>query len=133
MRRTPAGGLRATVSVGGHPLPVVLRADGRVEAVGRPGSILGWVPDPTLRDAEVELGPHDALVLYTDGVSEARTADGMLGDARLYSVLEGAAGEDAGAIASRLERATMEVGNPRDDVAVVVLRPAAALDAQEAA
>ena len=134
LRATGAGGLRATISVGGHPLPVVLRADGRVEAVGRPGSILGWVPDLTLRDVEVELGPDDALVLYTDGVSEARTADGMLGDARLHSVLEGAVGEDAGAIASRLEQATMEVGNPRDDVAVVVLRGAAgSLDAQEAA
>jgi PAS domain S-box-containing protein len=133
VRYAPGGRLRVTVSLGGHPLPVAVRATGRVEPVGRPGSILGWVPDPTLRDVDALLEPGDALVLYTDGVSEARTADGMLGDARLYSALEAASGLDAGTIASRLERATMEAGNPRDDVAVIVLRPGAGLDAQEAA
>ena len=132
----PGGGLRATVAVGGHPLPIAIRADGRAELVGRPGSILGWVPDPTLHDVTVDLAPGETLVLYTDGVSEARTEDGMLGDERLAEVLESVAGMPAAAVASRLERATMQVGNPRDDVALVVLRgrlDAAALDAQEAA
>jgi len=139
VRVLPGGRLRAAVCVGGHPLPIVLRADGRAEPVGRPGSILGWIPDPTLRDVEVELEPGEALVLYTDGVSEARTPDGILGDDRLAAVLESTAGLPAGAIASRLERAALEYGNPRDDVAVVVVRGdaasarAAGLDAQEAA
>ena len=131
----PHGGLRARICVGGHPLPVVLRSDGRAAPVGRPGSILGWVPDPTLHDVEVELAPGEALVLYTDGVSEARTPDGMLGDARLAAVLESAAGLPAGAIAARLERTAVGWGNPRDDVALVVVRSAAPVrsDAQEAA
>jgi sigma-B regulation protein RsbU (phosphoserine phosphatase) len=104
--------------------------------VGRPGSILGWVTDPTLHDVTVDLAPGETLVLYTDGVSEARTEDGMLGDERLAKVLESVAGMPASAVASRLERAALQAGNPRDDVALVVLRgrlEEAASDAQEAA
>ncbi len=138
VRVLPEGGLHATVAVGGHPLPIVLRGGGRAEPVGRPGSILGWVADPTVHDVEVALAPGEALVLYTDGVSEARTPDGLLGDERLAAVLESTAGMPAGAIASRLERAALQYGNPRDDVALVVVRgepeaAAARLDAQEAA
>ena len=138
VRVRPEGGLRATICVGGHPLPIVLRADGHAEPVGRPGSILGWISDPTLRDVDVDIEPGESLVLYTDGVSEARTPDGMLGDERLAAVLESTAGMPAGAVASRLERAALQFGNPRDDVAIVVVRgeaPAvpARLDAQEAA
>jgi PAS domain S-box-containing protein len=118
----PEGGLHVAVSVGGHPLPIALRADGRAELIGRPGSILGWVDDPTLHDVDAVLAPGEALVLYTDGVSEARTPDGMLGDERLAAVLESAAGMPAGAIASRLERAALQGGNAHDDVALVVLR-----------
>ena len=116
------GGLRVQVAVGGHPLPIFLRADGRAELLERPGSILGWVPEPNLHDAEATLAPGEALVLYTDGVSEARTPDGTLGDARLATVLESTAGMPAGAIASRLERAALQGGTARDDVALVVVR-----------
>ncbi|HEX5895731.1 MAG TPA: PAS domain S-box protein, partial [Thermoleophilaceae bacterium] len=40
------GGARVGVACGGHPLPLLLRADGSVEAVGAPGTLLGVVPDP---------------------------------------------------------------------------------------
>jgi len=137
VRPRPDGGLRATIAVGGHPLPIAVRADGRAESVGRPGSILGWVPDPSLHDVEVDLAPGETLVLYTDGISEARTTDGMLGDERLARVLESVAGMPAAAVAARLERAALQAGNPRDDIALIVLRghagAAGALDAQEAA
>ena len=43
-------GARAGISTGGHPLPLVLRADGSVEPVGAPGTLLGIVPDPNLED-----------------------------------------------------------------------------------
>ena len=59
----------------------------------------------------------------------------MLGDARLVPVLESAAGLPAAAIAARLERTAVGAGNPRDDVALVVVREGAPArsDAQEAA
>lgn len=66
-----AGGLRATLCLGGHPAPVVQRADGTVEEVGQGGTLLGFTPEPLLREEVVDLGPRDRLILFTDGLSEA--------------------------------------------------------------
>jgi PAS domain S-box-containing protein len=121
-------GTRITVASGGHPLPLVLRADGRVDAVGTPGSLLGIMPDPQLRDDSVRLEPGDAVVLYTDGVTDARAPERVLSPADLAGLLHECAGLDAAAIAERVERlATAPAGGeapsqPRDDVAILVLR-----------
>ena len=64
------------LSTGGHPLPFVLRADGTVEAVGEPGTLLGVLPDVRLSDTAVRLQRGDVMVLYTDGVTEARGSAG---------------------------------------------------------
>jgi PAS domain S-box-containing protein len=123
-----AGGADACLAVGGHPLPLLVRADGRVEPAGRPGTLLGVLPDPEVHEESVHLEPGDALVLYTDGVIEASPLDDALGPDRLTDVLRGCAGLDAAAIATRVEERTLEVqhGRLRDDVAVVVLRATAA-------
>ena len=118
-----AGAVRITLSSGGHPLPLVLRRDGSVEWLGSHGTLLGVVPDPDLGDSQTDLMPGDALVLYTDGVSEARGANGSLDEPALARLVAGCAGLDAEAIAARVEEAALEVqaGTPRDDIAVVVL------------
>ena len=77
--KTGADSTRAQVASGGHPLPIVLRSDGTVEAVGEPGTLLGVVPDPDLTSTEIELYRGDTVVFYTDGITEARTPDGMIG------------------------------------------------------
>ena len=109
------------MAAGGHPLPLVLRAGGEVETVGSPGTLLGIVDTPQLADESVELAPGDALVLYTDGVTEA---DRSSGPGRLAAFLAGCAGADASAIAEAVEREALETqgGRPRDDVAVVAVR-----------
>ena len=55
--------------------------------MGAPGTLLGLVPDPELTDEPTELGAGDALVLYTDGITEARAPERILGDAELLAAL----------------------------------------------
>ena len=118
------GGARVAFASGGHPLPLLLRRDGTVEAVGAPGTLLGIVPDPRLADRTFSLEPGDALVFYTDGVVEARGADGSLDEDRLAALLASLAGHGADAIAAAVEEAALRSseGRPRDDMAVMVLR-----------
>jgi serine phosphatase RsbU (regulator of sigma subunit) len=117
-------GLEAVLATGGHPLGLVLRADGSVETAGSPGTLLGILREVEISEERVLLRPGDALVLYTDGVVEASPADEALAPERLAVVLGALAGRDAGAIAEAIERKALEVqdGRLRDDVAVVVLR-----------
>ncbi|MGH2949191.1 MAG: SpoIIE family protein phosphatase, partial [Solirubrobacteraceae bacterium] len=118
------GRVTATVATGGHPLPLVLRAGGEVETAGRPGTLLGIVEDPQVSESTIDLGPGDALVLFTDGVIEATPGDRALGPGGLAGFLSRCAGTGAAGIAEAVEREALEAhgGRPRDDVAVVVVR-----------
>ncbi|MEA2478093.1 MAG: hypothetical protein QOJ07_15 [Thermoleophilaceae bacterium] len=121
---TGAGASSLCVGNGGHPLPFVVRADGSVEAVGRHGLVVGILEDAPVEQAEVELHPGDAIVLYTDGVIEAAVpGGGQLGEDGLARLLEGCAGHDADGIADSVARAVLGAAEtPRDDVAVLVAR-----------
>jgi PAS domain S-box-containing protein len=122
-----AVGARIGFASGGHPLPLLLRADGTVELVGAPGTLLGVVPDPSFEDRSLALAPGDAIVFYTDGVIEARASNGhALDEERLAELVATCAGAGADAIAARVEDAALEAqdGSPRDDIAVLVLRVA---------
>ncbi|MFD9937752.1 PP2C family protein-serine/threonine phosphatase [Streptomyces massasporeus] len=62
---------------GGHPPALVLRSDGRAEFLPTPGGLLiGVVPGAPIGTAETILAPGDTVVLYTDGLTEARTGPG---------------------------------------------------------
>jgi PAS domain S-box-containing protein len=125
-RLEPAdNGFELGVARGGHPAPLVVRADGSVEAVAPRGRALGVFLDPGLAVHKFHLGPGDAAVFYTDGITEARGPDGsFFGEERLRTLLRSCAGIDAPAIARRLRDVTLEYGegNPLDDLAVLVLR-----------
>jgi serine phosphatase RsbU (regulator of sigma subunit)/methanogenic corrinoid protein MtbC1/putative methionine-R-sulfoxide reductase with GAF domain len=117
--------VRVTVGCGGHPLPFVVRADGRVEALGRAGTLLGCFPELDVEDVACDLAPGDALVLYTDGVDEARGWDGVpLGQDRLAEVLSTCAGLAPSEVNRRVADAVEQRrgGRPGDDVAVLTLR-----------
>jgi serine phosphatase RsbU (regulator of sigma subunit) len=118
------GGIRMTLGVGGHPLPFLVRRDGSVETVGRPGTLIGLVSDPDVCDEIVELQPGDSLVFYTDGVSEARSQAGLFGEERLAELLRTCGSVDAAEIAQRIETDVLAFreGPTADDMAVLVLR-----------
>ena len=69
---TPEGGLVAELASGGHPCPLLVRG-GRVEEVPVSGTMLGVEGVPQLEQVALRLGPGDVLVLYTDGVTDARS------------------------------------------------------------
>jgi serine phosphatase RsbU (regulator of sigma subunit) len=127
----PGTPVRLVASSAGHPPPMVLRADGRAEVVPSQGALLGVVPSPNLVDVEVALGPGDAVVLYTDGVTEARHGAEQFGEERLLATLESAGGATAqGIVDAVMARVQEFAGGTSDDRAVVVVRadPAATGD-----
>jgi len=123
---TEGGGsdvVRIVASSAGHPQPILVRADGRTEPIACAGTLLGVVDDPVLVDAELDLHPGDAVVLYTDGVTEARRGHELFGEARLLDALGGLAGQSAEVIATGLEAAvTAFRSGARDDMAILVVR-----------
>jgi phosphoserine phosphatase RsbU/P len=62
---------------GGHPPPLLRRADGAVEELPvRNGRLLGYPGDDLgLNDSRVKLAAGETLILYTDGFTEARSPD----------------------------------------------------------
>jgi integral membrane sensor domain MASE1/anti-sigma regulatory factor (Ser/Thr protein kinase) len=111
-----------TVSVGGHPLPLLARANGEVTEVGEPGTLLGVYSDPKLADSRIALAPGDALVLFTDGLSERRNPRDEA-TARIRTALGASAGAPAREIAERLQDAALGPAHDADDdVALLVLR-----------
>jgi integral membrane sensor domain MASE1 len=124
-RLTPRpGGARLVVSVAGHPLPLIVRRDGSVEEAGNVGTLLGAVPNPTLVDHGTELEPGDALLLYTDGLTEAYAPDRIVTQPELMAALKCCAGDGAAGIASGIQETLLGDGGrgPRDDLTVLVLR-----------
>lgn len=73
----------------GHPHPLLLRADGRVEALETHGGLLGVFNDETYDERTVELQVGDRLLLYSDGFEQAfpavcATADDLRKPTRRY-------------------------------------------------
>ena len=108
---------------GGHPLPLHI-ADGEVRPVGQPGTLLGGFPATVSHQHQLDLRPGELLVLYTDGVTEARTPDGLFGFERLAAVLADRRGTGAPEVAARVESAVLEAtqGQVTDDLAVLAVR-----------
>jgi hypothetical protein len=119
LSRTPA---RVTVACGGHPLPVLRRADGSVEAIGAPGTLLGLVPHPEIQERATDLRAGDTLVLYTDGLTEARAPHAMWGPEELAAAVRAAPRDGPAALVESLVAAALgDRTSPRDDLAVLAL------------
>jgi sigma-B regulation protein RsbU (phosphoserine phosphatase) len=117
-------GLVVRLSLAGHPRPVLVTAAGRASFVGTSGSLLGVFKDIDVPDAEIVLTPGDALILYTDGVSERRDGEQMFDEERLLAACVRAVGLDADGFAGLLQQAVHDFGvDPvRDDLAILVVR-----------
>jgi PAS domain S-box-containing protein len=119
-------GAVAYVLSAGHPPPLLVTANG-VEEINATGPLPGALPDPSDWPTErVVLDSGEALVLYTDGVTDAVGAgDERFGQERLLATLEGAGSASAQEITDRIRAALRSFGEgrpQRDDVACLVLR-----------
>jgi serine phosphatase RsbU (regulator of sigma subunit) len=120
------GSLHVATACGGHPLPILLRKDGSVEHLGQPGTLLGVFGDADLVDRSAVLLPGDAVIMYTDGITQDRGPLGPLTDESLAALVGTFAGLDAEAMADRILEAAMgeDPEGPRDDMAVLALKVA---------
>jgi PAS domain S-box-containing protein len=119
------GSIHVVASSAGHPRPAVVRATGEAWLLDCAGTLLGVVEEPRLVDTETDLLPGDAVVLYTDGVTEARNDRELFGEKRLLAALAELAGQSAESIAAGLEAAVTSFRNSAsDDTAILVAQAA---------
>jgi serine phosphatase RsbU (regulator of sigma subunit) len=111
----------------GHNPPLVAHADGSVEKLEGTGLILGILPMATYQQGVCYLGPGDAVLLFSDGVSEAvrPTADEEFGEERLAQVLAGLRDQTAESIIASINQKVddfTEGSPPADDITLVVAK-----------
>lgn len=108
----------------GHYLPILVRADGSVERLGAGGPVLGVINDAVYEQATVAIGPGDRLVLFTDGLTEARNADDEeFGEERLEAAIVEHRACNAPSLQARVTDAVaaFTAGPLQDDATLIVL------------
>lgn len=124
MRLTRAEqGWTALISSGGHPPPLLVRRGATPEPVVVPGTIIGILSTARFTDHELHLAPGDTLLLYTDGVTEARDEHAALfGSERLLDTVGRVAGSTADLVSGLIDEVlAFQAGTPRDDIAVLAV------------
>ena len=120
------GGAVVRISSAGHPLALVRSANGYVHEFGRGGTLLGVLSDPELHDSQKILRAGDSLILFSDGVTEARSESdrGLYGDERLRRLVAGLGDQPAEAMAEAIQLAalTFTGGHLSDDIATLVMK-----------
>jgi len=119
-----ADGLAMTIASAGHPPPLVLRPGGEVQPLEARGTIIGAVPRPHFSECEVRLERGEALLLYTDGVTELRTTEWQYGERRLQEMAAEHTDDSADAIVDAVLHMAVDAqaGEPRDDIALLCLK-----------
>ncbi|MGK5519527.1 SpoIIE family protein phosphatase [Micromonospora sp. URMC 107] len=125
------GGVDVRIAGGGHPSPLLVRADGGVTPVAVGGMPVGALAAARFAEAELHLAPGERLLAYTDGVLEARGGPGgqdQFGEERLRAALASAAGLPPAALVDRLLGAVDEWldGQSQDDIAMLAVAAAPA-------
>ncbi|MFC5174679.1 PP2C family protein-serine/threonine phosphatase [Streptomyces mutomycini] len=118
--------VRLRLTSAGHPAPLVVRNDGRVEEAATHGTLVGALPHVEARSVEVHLQPGETCLLYTDGVTEARggpLGNELFGEERLARALSGCAGLPGAAVVERIQMlASQWLRDGRhDDMALVAI------------
>ncbi len=125
-------GVVLDVTAGGHPLPILRRADGSNQLLGTPGTLLGAFLESEATTNTTKLSAGDSVVLYTDGVTDLAPPHDLSPDEmQEMAVAAAASGTSADAIAEALGHsieAKLPLAERDDDIALLVLR----IDSDEA-
>ncbi len=111
--------------IAGHPIPVVYRhAKEDFEMLKSNGSIVGVIPDTRYDGSIIRLKQGDVAVFYTDGITEARNADGFFGEEKLKEIIKSSADMSAQAVADKIFGSVSRFtsNHLNDDAAVIVLK-----------
>nr|WP_238420943.1 GAF domain-containing SpoIIE family protein phosphatase [Streptomyces taklimakanensis] len=124
LQPVPDGSFTVSLAGGGHPPALALRADGTIELVSTTGGqLIGMLPRPRFVQATTRLLPGEALLLYTDGLTEARTPDGtMLGEDGLVRRLSATTVREADGLLGTVDKLLTDLGTGvGDDTALLAL------------
>jgi len=118
--------LHVVVGSAGHPWPMLVRADGRTQALQGGGLPLGIFPDAEPATQEIDLEPGDVLFFFSDGLTSARSPDLAYVEDRVNDELAGLAGRPAAEVVARVQEVVSRFGGGqlRDDVTMLALRAA---------
>lgn|GEM_PF-2000191 len=110
----------------GHEPPVFRHTDGSIESLTEGGPMFLGIGDQNYSDGILEFDDGDVLVMVTDGITEARTANNsdQFGANGIVACLLENAGASTEQIASKLveDATTFAGGTLRDDIAVIVIK-----------
>ena len=113
-----------TYTNAGHYLPIIVHADGSTCRLSEGGPVLGVFTDAIYEQAHVQIAPGDRIILFTDGVTEARTlTDEEFGEERLIEAAISNRACSAPALEARLTEAvaTFTGGLLQDDATLIVV------------
>lgn len=109
--------------LGGHHEALLVRPDASVVGVGSHGHLLGPFPTWSGESVRVPLRAGDLVLLYSDGVTEARSGDDFFGLERLTEVLRTVADRPASEVVHAIEKAVLDhAGHLTDDVTLLAIR-----------
>lgn len=115
-------GSDVTIAAAGHP-PPLLKRRGTVTELGPPGILLGAAPNQTFEQRTTRLEPGDAILFYTDGVTDTPGPGDRFGAERLAETLRDAPEQPRAALATIEQRLKdFQTGTAIDDRAMLLMR-----------
>lgn len=107
----------------GHPPPLIDRRRDGVEQLDVQSSLVGAIENVSFEEGRTHLGHGDVLLMYTDGATEARCADGLLGEERLAAFFDTLHGVRAKQVPERVHAFVKSCtgGTLTDDLAVLAV------------
>ena len=122
--RPGATGAELTVTLAGHPPPLLLDADGTTTELGELGTLVGVIDQIGVSEVPARLTPGQTLLLYTDGLPEARRESGAQDGAAWLGDVHGLARQPLADLVEHIEQRALEraQGRLRDDIALLAIR-----------